>query len=246
MILIVLPAYNEEENLGALLGEIKYHMEDSGLSYKVIVIDDGSTDRSVEVTEKVAQELSISIVIVKHPQNRGLAETIKTGLVEAVKISGEQDIIVTMDADNTHTPGLILRMQRMIREGFDVAIASRYLQDSRVIGVPFFRQILSLGASMVCRIMFPIKGVRDYTSGYRAYKAGVLKKMFDNYGQHFIDQSGFTCMIDILLKMRKYPFIIGEAPLILRYDMKHSTSKMNVRKTVIDTLILLFKRRFAR
>jgi dolichol-phosphate mannosyltransferase len=246
MILIVLPAFNEEENLMTLLGEIKYHMEESNLSYKVIVVDDGSTDRSVEVTEKAAEELSMSIETVRHAQNRGLAETIRTGLIEAVRMSSERDIIVTMDADNTHTPGLIMRMQRMIREGYDVAIASRYLTDSRVIGVPFFRQILSLGAGMVCRIMFPMKGVKDYTSGYRAYKANVLKKMFENYGQNFIDQSGFTCMIDILLKMRKYPLIIGEVPLILRYDMKHSTSKMNVKKTVIDTLILLFKRRFTR
>lgn len=242
MVYIVLPAYNEEEGLVPLLEEIKYNMEESSLSYRVIDVDDGSTDNSCALVEEISRTMPVTLL--KHPQNRGLTETVKTGLFEAVRLSQKNDIIITMDADNTHSPGLIMRMVRMIREGYDVVIASRYLKDSRVIGVPFFRQILSLGASFLCRVTFPIRGVRDYTSGYRAYRAQTIKEMFDVYGKDFIDQPGFACMIDILLKLRSYPLMMGEVPLILRYDQKHSTSKMNVRFTILQTLSLLLRRRF--
>jgi dolichol-phosphate mannosyltransferase len=65
----------------------------------------------------------------------------------------------------------------------------------------------------------PIRGVRDYTCGYRAYRGRVLRQAFQRYGDDFINQEGFQCMVDILLKLRKMDVIFGEVPLILRYDL---------------------------
>jgi dolichol-phosphate mannosyltransferase len=241
MILIVLPAYNEESTLPPLLDAIAYHLEEMNYAYRVVVVDDGSSDRTGAIIDAAA--LDRPLVPVHHPQNLGLSEAIKTGLLKAVELAGPRDIIVTMDADNTHTPGLIMQMVRMVREGHDVVIASRYQRGARVIGVPWYRHLLSDVGSMIFRLLLPIPGVRDFTSGYRAYRAELLKEMFERFGERFIDEPGFSCMVDILLKMRPYPLIIGEVPLILRYDKKEGVSKMKVLKTVRQTLRLIVRRR---
>lgn len=239
MIFIVLPAYNEEKTLPPLLKAIKENMDESKLPYRVAVVDDGSVDRTARIVRGFSNSLPVTLV--EHSQNKGLAETLKTGLLETVKAASPEDVIITMDADNTHPPGLIPEMVKMVEGGHDVVIASRYLRESKVIGVPFTRKLLSSGASIIFRLFFPIKGVKDYTSGYRAYRAGVIKDMFHAYGDDFIDEPGFSCMADILLKMRKYPVTMDEVPLILRYDRKASASKMKVAKTAFQTLRLIWK-----
>jgi dolichol-phosphate mannosyltransferase len=104
--------------------------------------------------------------------------------------------------------------------------------------------LLSRVASWVFRALFPIKGVKDYTSGYRAYKANVLQEALQS-DPTFFDQDGFQAMVDVLLKLRRNPSLIfGEAPMILRYDMKEGASKMDVGATVSKTLRLLVRRRF--
>jgi dolichol-phosphate mannosyltransferase len=237
VILVVLPAYNEERTLPPLLAEIASTLSEAGRDYRVVVVDDGSTDGTTGAVRAAAASMSVSMV--SHPANRGLSEALKTGLLEALKQASPRDVVVTMDSDNSHVPGLILRMVRMIREGHDVVIASRFRQGSRVIGVPLSRRILSRGASFLFRILFPVRGVRDFTSGYRAYRASLLQEMFAMYGDDFVDRPGFSCMVDILLKIRRRPVVAGEVPLVLRYDQKASDSKMKVGKTVFETLDLI-------
>jgi len=88
--------------------------------------------------------------------------------------------------------------------------------------------------------------VWDFTSGYRAYRASVLKQAYAQYGDKLVDQDGFQCMVDILLKLRTMPLIFGEVPMILRYDLKRGPSKMRLIKTAAATLRLLCARRFGR
>ena len=176
MIKIVLPAYNEEETILPLIMDIKRILGERFNDFEVIVVNDGSTDN----TAKIVSELNLHILkLVEHNRNKGLSESIKTGLLYALKNFDENDIIVTMDADNTHSPGLIHRMSTFIEEGNDVVIASRYRPGARVIGLTLARKTISFGGNMLLRLLFPTRGVKDYTSGYRAYRAGVLSKAFD-------------------------------------------------------------------
>ncbi len=239
MIKIVLPAFNEEETILPLIMDIKRILGERFNDFEVIVVNDGSTDN----TAKIVSELNLHILkLVEHNRNKGLSESIKTGLLYALKNFDENDIIVTMDADNTHSPGLIHRMSTFIEEGNDVVIASRYRPGARVIGMTLARKTISFGGNMLLRLLFPTRGVKDYTSGYRAYRAGVLSKAFDLWENSFINEPGFSCQVDILLKLRKIGAIISEVPLILRYDQKKGTSKMDVKSTIIDTLKLAAKR----
>ena len=241
MVIIILPAYNEERALGKLLSEIDDSMKELATGYRVVVVNDGSADRTSEVAAEMASAMPLTVI--DHEQNRGLGESIRTGLMHAVDDASERDTIVTMDADNTHTPHLIGRMLSAIREGNDVVIASRYQPGARIIGVPGYRKLLSRGANLAFRVLFPTPNVRDFTTGYRAYRAGMLKEAFSRYGEDFVGQSGFSCMVDILLKLRELDAIMSEVPLVLRYDLKQDVSKMLVLRTVGTTLQLMVSRR---
>jgi dolichol-phosphate mannosyltransferase len=240
---VVLPAYNEEDALGELLDRIDESLTEEGLAYQVVVVDDGSSDRTYDIALRASE--TRPVIVERHPVNQGLGATVRDGMLAVCEKGGDRDILVTLDADNTHTPGLIARMVRMIREGHHVVIASRYRPGSRVRGVPVLRKILSRGASMLMITLFPIQGVRDYTCGFRAYDLGALKRAVATGGPGFFDQDGFQVMVDILLKLRKEPdLIFGEVPLILRYDQKVGESKMDIGATVRKTFRLIVKHRF--
>jgi len=240
-----LPAYNEALNIGALLDNFESTLALNlgfGFDRKYVIVDDGSADETRKILKDYATKIPMRIVV--HEQNQGLGPTIRDALQAATEEASSGDIIITMDADNTHSPGLMPLMVQKILEGHDIVIASRFRKGARVIGLSWLRKCLSIGASVMMRIIFPLKGVRDYTCGFRAYRAELLQKAFKVYGASFIDQKGFQCMSDILIKLRRFNLIAEEVPMILRYDFKKGNSSMNVGLTVIQTLRLVVLRRF--
>lgn len=243
-IIVVLPAYNEEANIASLLRRIFETLSDEQLGFSIIVVNDGSSDRTEQILEEMGRELPL--IVQHHERNQGLGATLRDGLREAAERAGDRDIIITMDADESHTPGLMLRMVRMIREGYDVVIASRYQPGSRIYGLSLRRRVVSRLASWLMRIVFPTPGVSDYTCGYRAYRAEALKQAYTQYGDELVNQGGFQCMVDVLLKLRRLPLIFGEVPMILRYDLKRGSSKMQIVRTAALTLRLLWLRRLGR
>ena len=240
-VFVVLPAYNERAGIGALLDGLAETMQEAGLPYRAVVVDDGSTDGTWEVLTERTRQMPAELH--RHVTNLGLGLTIRDGLLAASQIAGEKDVLVTMDADGTHSPRLIPSMVELISRGYDVVIASRYRRGAKVRGVALHRQVLSLGASWLFRAFFPTAGVRDYTSGYRAYRGAVVKKAFSTFGDRFVEAEGFACMADILLKVRRLGASFTEVPLELRYDLKRGSSKMRLVRTVGQTLSLLVRRR---
>jgi dolichol-phosphate mannosyltransferase len=251
MLYIVLPAFNEEGNVAQLLRDIGHTLRELMPMSNVVavVIDDGSQDGTSALVKSLQTTLPselthFEIVLLTHVENKGLAEAIKTGLLYCIDSSSPGDIILTMDCDNSHTPGLIPRLARRVFEGYDVVIASRYVPGARIVGLSLGRRALSSIASAIFRTIFPIPGVRDYTCGFRAYRAELLKELFRLHPDT-ISETGFSVMIDILLKVYHFDsgLAFGEVPLLLRYDKKQGVSKMNVRRTTLQTLNLLFRRR---
>ncbi len=241
---VVLPAYNEADSIGAVLAALERTAKETGMRLRAIVVDDGSRDATREVVG--AHTSGLSVTLIEHPSNLGLGAAIRSGLIRAVEDARGPDVIVTMDADDTHTPAAIAQMVAKIESGMDVLIASRYQPGAIVIGVPPGRRFLSYAASIIFRVVFPIRGVKDFTCGYRAYRASVLREAFERYRKEFINEEGFQCMVDILLKLRPLNLRFGEVPLTLRYDRKGGKSKMKVARTTFKTLVLLAKRRFGR
>jgi dolichol-phosphate mannosyltransferase len=240
-IFVVLPAYNEAAGLPSLLTKIQLTFAANGRDYHVIVVDDASTDDTAEIASKATFQMPLTLV--QHRVNQNLPGALRSGFSEANRMAVDGDVIVTMDGDDTHQPGSINRLVQMIEDGFDVAIASRFQTGSRVVGVPPLRIFMAWAARMMFKTIMPIPGVRDYTCGFRAYRASVLRQAMDFYGDEFVSEDGFSCMADVLLKMRRFGFLFGEFPMVLRYDQKQGSSKMAVGNTAWLSLKLLAKRR---
>ncbi len=239
---LVLPAYNEADNLPALLDGCRRLLADTyRLSLHILLVDDGSTDGTAEVAQQHAAGLSLEVLT--NGRNRGLAETFMRGMVAAAARANPDDVIVCMDADNSHLPGQIQRMTRMIQEGFDVVVASRYRPGSVIRGVPLVRRVLSRCMSWLFRLVHPVPGIRDYSCGYRAYRAGMLQAALAHQGERLFTTEGFACMVGILLRLSKEDALCGEIPLVLRYDHKIGETKMKVGSTVLKTLAVLLRER---
>ncbi|OGV42636.1 MAG: hypothetical protein A2X46_05055 [Lentisphaerae bacterium GWF2_57_35] len=241
-IIVVLPSFNEADNLPAIFAGLQHLIRDTyNLDACVIVVDDGSTDRTVDVARTQAGALQVDVI--ENQINQGLAATFMRGILAAVELAHDDDIIVCMDADNTHLPGQILRMIRDIQEGRDVVIASRYREGAVIRGLSFSRRLLSRGMSFLFQLVYPIPGIRDYSCGYRAYRAGFLKHVLASQGTRLFAQDGFACMVAILLRLHKEGAIFSEVPLVLRYDQKIGQSKMKIGSTIWRTLGVLLRER---
>ena len=240
----MLPAYNEEANIAGLLRGIFESLAKDHPGFSIIVVDDGSSDGTAGILQELAHDLPL--IVERHERNQGLGATLRDGLRRASELASAGDIIITMDADESHTPSQMIRMIQMVREGYDVVIASRYQPGSRVHGLSLHRKIVSRAASILMRSLFPTTGVSDYTCGYRAYRAEALHQAYTQYGDDLVSQDGFQCMVDVLLKLRRLPLKFGEVPMVLRYDLKRGKSKMRLIKTAASTLRLLWMRRIGR
>jgi dolichol-phosphate mannosyltransferase len=238
MIYILLPAYNEESDIGPLFERIIQLQTSTRLPVKVLVVDDGSQDHTCAVVQSYSAKIPLEIL--DHGGNRGLGQAMLTGLKRAAEVVDPDDVVIAMDADNTHDPGLIPAMALKIKSGDDLVIASRYESGGEEIGLHPIRKLLSRGASLLLRLFFPIQGAKDYTCGYRAYRGSLVRKGFAHYGQDLIAETGFTCMAELLIKLSRLGARISEVPLVLRYDFKSGKSKMKFMRTIFRYGLLIY------
>lgn len=241
MIIVLLPAYNEASNLPAVLAKIKDEMRIAGLDYRVVVVNDGSVDETAAVSQAHAAHMPLDVV--HHRVNRGLWETVRDGFEWAAENAGPGDIVVRMDADDTHEPRYIPAMVAKVMEGFDVVVASRFQPGGGQEGVGAYRACLSRCANLLMKVCFPIRGLWEYTCGFRAYRAEVVQAALRIYGNAFIDVRGlgFTCTLEKIIRLRSLEARFAEVPFVLRYDQKRGSSKMPTGLTVFGYLVLIVK-----
>jgi dolichol-phosphate mannosyltransferase len=223
--------------LKALIASIHDNMVKNNLTHRIIIVDDGSVDDTLDIAKELSTSLPIDIVI--HEQNMNLGRTIRDGLTHVNNYTRPGDIIITMDADNSHPPELSLEMISKINGGADLVVASRYEKGGAEIGLALYRSIFSRTINKILQIIFPLRNIKDYTCGYRAYSGLLLAKAFSYYNDHFVMERGFTCMAEILVKLRPFIKTAAEVPLVLRYDLKQGKSKMKVINTIIGYLFLI-------
>lgn len=230
MLYVVLPAFNESKSLPDLLAQILDVQWPQDMDYTVVLVDDGSTDGTVRCCDPYRSRITIDVV--QHEENRGLGAALATGLRHCLSGCADDDVVVTMDADNTHSPSHVPSMLRAMGRGNDIVIASRYVQGGKEVGLSARRRVLSRGASLVLKAFFPVRGASDYTCGFRAYSASILRRGFRRYGDRLIEETGFVCMTELLVKLASLGARVAEVPLVLRYDRKQGASKVRVGRTV--------------
>jgi dolichol-phosphate mannosyltransferase len=242
-VILALPAYNEAECIGDLLEAARRAFEGvAKFQPRVLVVDDGSTDGTAEVVRRFRAPFPVEVV--SHRENRGLGPAILSALRAALdRGAGPDDVIVNMDADNTHPPDVIPSMLDLLDGGADVVIASRYQRGSRQVGVPLKRRLLSAAARWLFAWRLRLPGVRDYTCGFRAYRARTIRRAFDAYGDRLITRAGFACTDEILVNLARLDPRprIAEVPFTLRYDRKRGQSKLELLKTARETFKMLLR-----
>jgi len=237
LVAIILPMFNEEKSIPALQEMFSELPLPPGCNYLIIVVNDGSNDNTLLLTTQWS--LSDSRVhIISHTENKGLGEAIITGFSEAIKL--RSTCIVSMDADATHPGDNIADLVKAILDGADIAIASRFAQGGGQEGVPAFRNILSLGARLFYKLAFPLRGVRDYTINFRAYRSFLVQKAFSGLQSPLLVSKTFSATVELLLKLAPLANNIQEVPITVKYSSKKSPSKMKIMATIQGSLRLLF------
>jgi dolichol-phosphate mannosyltransferase len=244
---LVLPAYNEGAVIAPLIERAVVALPQVAPVWSIVVVDDGSRDDTAEKV-RVAARAHPQVRLVQHPQNRGLGPAIVTCLQSGLEQAPDParlatHMIVGMDADLTHPPETIPDMRRMMDAGADLVIASRFQPESVQRGVPPLRLLMSVGARLVFRLYLNLPGVRDYTCGFRAFRASLVRASFDRFGDGLITRSGFACTDELLVHMAMLDPVIREAPFELRYDFKQGRSKMNLGLTIVETIKMLHHHR---
>lgn len=236
MIFILLPAFNESKNLKKIFKKINTYFKKKN-QIKVVLVDDCSTDNTKELIKK---NHGFKIIYLKHKINQGLSIAMETGFNKINKIGKKNDYVITLDSDNTHPISLMTKMIKKLNQGNDIVIASRFVKNSKVYGLVYWRSFMSICAKYLFKIIYPFKNLNDYTCNYRAYRLNCIKKIVSDKG--FFKNEDFNIAAKILLfliKENKNLKLI-EIPFTLRYDYKIGQSKMNVLKTIFLTLKLIF------
>ena len=248
-IFYILPSYNEALNLNTLLTNFKKFFKSKSINVLIVIINDGSTDNSTGIIKtfiKKNKTKKFNIKTIKHRKNLGLGRALKTGFEYCFLKGNHDDVLISMDTDNSHTVSLSYKMgKKILSNKHDIVIASRYQFESKTKGLNKLRTILSFGAALLYKIFFPIKNVKDYTSGFRAFRLGKIRNTW-KINKNFFSEKGFSASADILLKLYRYKNKIRfkEMPINLRYDLKMGKSKMKIFKTIYLNIALIIKRKF--
>ncbi|SEF22005.1 dolichol-phosphate mannosyltransferase [Amycolatopsis pretoriensis] len=199
-VLVVIPTYNERENLGPILDRLHKVLPD----VHVLVVDDGSPDGTGELADERAAA-NDHVHVLHRTEKAGLGAAYIAGFRWG--LAREYNTIVEMDADGSHAPEDLPRLLDAVGDA-DLAIGSRYVPGGAVVNWPVKRQVLSRGANVYSQIALGMR-TRDITAGFRAYRRPVLEKLaLDEVNSH-----GYCFQIDLTIRTADAGFEIVEVPI---------------------------------
>jgi dolichol-phosphate mannosyltransferase len=211
---IIIPTYNERDSISPLLERIDQEL--SGLSYEVIFIDDNSKDGTPELINSLSGRYPVRVVV-RHGK-KGLATAVADGFGQATT-----GTIVVMDADLQHPPEIIPSLLQAIRDGADIAIASRYVQGGGNEGWSKTRQIISNGAILLSHLLLPSsRQVKDPMSGFFAVKRDILTGLK-------LEPIGYKILLEVITLAKNAR--ISEVPFMFQIREK-GKSKLNTSQQI--------------
>ncbi len=208
LISIVIPTYNERENIETLIPEIFLTFSGNNIKGEVIIVDDDSPDGTWKVAEKM--EKMYKLKVIRRKNKRGLGSAVVDGLKHA-----KGDVIGVMDADLSHPPEKIPELVKEIIKGNGMAVGSRKIGEGRTEEWPLTRKVISWGAGLLAR---PLVSVKDPMSGFFFFNKNVIK------GTE-LNPTGYKIGLEIMVKGN--PSSIKEIPFVFR-DRKFGESKLTL------------------
>lgn len=231
MIHVVVPAYDEAENVDGMLEGVRERLEPLGLRYRIVVVDDGSTDGTGDRCRRASTPAS-PVEVVSHRENLGPGAAFKSGFLRVLEDAHPLDLVVTLEGDRTSDPRILMRMlHRVWEEGDDIVLASCYLYGGGIRGTRLHRVGLSHVANGLMKKTLGLSGLSTLSSFYRVYQVSALKAIRARYGDGFISTRGFECMVEILYRAARLGLRISEVPMLLDGSRRAGKSKMKVLRT---------------
>ncbi len=235
---VIIPAYNEGPNLGAVLQQLQQAA--SSMSLAVVVVNDGSRDNTLQEAERFRNLIDLQIVT--HPVNLGVPMTFYDGLVAAAARAEPGDCILIIEGDGTSDLKVLPEMAQRVYGGDDVVVASRYIRGGAYVNFPWQRTWGSYLVNIVLSLFFHVRGITDYTIFYRAYRGEVVQRALQQHGPNFVATKSFAANLEVLLRVLPYSSRFSEVPLRYDYGLKKSQSKMNPYKTLREYQGLIVKK----
>ncbi len=230
--LIILPTYNEKENIEALVEEILTRGP-----YDLLIVDDNSPDGTGDIADRLSEKQSNRVYVMHRRAKEGLGRAYVDGFRWG--LARDYDVLFEMDADFSHNPSHLSQFIREIENGAELVLGSRNIKGGGTRNWSILRKVISKGGSLYAQaILFSPN--RDLTSGFKAFRRNVLESLdLDN-----IQSNGYSFQIEVTHRARQMGFKVKETPIIF-HDRKVGTSKMT-GKIVLEAMLVVWKIRFSR
>jgi dolichol-phosphate mannosyltransferase len=232
-VLVIVPTFNESENLEAIASAVRAH------GYDLLVVDDGSPDGTGAIADTLAQGDS-GIRVLHRSVKSGLGPAYAAGFEHGLELGYE--ILCEMDADFSHDPQDLPRLVEAVEAGADLAIGSRYVPGGGAVGWPWYRRALSRGGNIYASVLIGIE-VRDATAGFRAFRDTTLRRI----DPQSCEASGYGFQVEMAWRTEQAGLEIVEVPITFR-DRVFGESKMSTM-IALEAILLItqwgIKGRFA-
>lgn len=213
--LIIIPTYNEAQNIGKLIDEINCVLK--SYDFSILIVDDNSNDGTEKILEEYKEKYK-NLIVMNRPSKMGLASAYIAGFMYG--LDNNFDNFIQMDADFSHNPEYLPQMIKNF-EFFDVVIGSRNIEGGSVVGWSPLRNFISKGGSLYSRIILGCK-INDLTGGFNGWTRHAL----DTINISSIISKGFTFQIEMKYRAFKRKLKITEFPIVFE-DRKFGESKMS-------------------
>jgi dolichol-phosphate mannosyltransferase len=221
----VVPTYDERENIQAFLAALRRAVP----AADVLVVDDNSPDGTGVLAEQSAAELG-QIKVLHRPGKQGLGSAYRDGF--RVALDEGYDVIVSMDVDFSHAPSVIPSMLDQIEAGADLVVGSRYVPGGGTANWPLHRRLLSRWGNRYTGLVLGL-GVRDCTSGFRAYRSSAMRAIEPSS----TTAEGYAFLTELVRRSIVRGFVVREVPIVFR-DRELGTSKMSTR-IIVESMLLV-------
>lgn len=233
---IVIPAYNEANNLKATLPPLVEKLKHAGIHHEILVVNDNSTDDTVDVLEKLKQQYPTIRYVTNTPPN-GFGLAVRKGLES---FSG--DVVAIVMADGSDSPEDIIAFFKKIQEGYDCVFGSRFIPGGKVIDYPIHKKILNRIANNFIRFLFQLR-YNDMTNAFKCYRREVIAGVQPFLAHHF----NLTVELPLKAIIRGYRYVVLPNSWANR---KEGVSKLKIREMgsryLFIVLYCLIERLFSR
>jgi dolichol-phosphate mannosyltransferase len=230
--LIILPTYNERDNLPPLVAKILTQGE-----FDILVVDDNSPDGTGELAEQLATEYPGRVQVLHREKKEGLGRAYVAGFDWG--LARGYDVLFEMDADFSHDPAHLPQFIREIEAGADVVLGSRNIKGGGTRNWSLVREIISKGGSFYARTILGVP-YRDLTSGFKAFRRQVLEAL----DLHSIGSNGYSFQIEVTYRAHQMGFRNRETPIMF-VDRQVGVSKMSSR-IVLEAMAVVWKIRLSK